>query len=140
MFGLVNARSLTNRTLIVRDFFLSRELTLTELLPNCYYFSSPWLLGGKGEGIGVIFKSDFKCQHICQQSSFRSFELCLFELGRSHIILVAVIYRPTKYNKDFLSDFSDCWAKNTSKNDCALIIGDIFICIYCPDDGSLQTF
>lgn len=125
-FGLVNASSLANKTFILRDFFMSRGLDflwvtetslsagesapLNELLPpDCCYFNSPWSSGRKGGGIAVIFKSGFKCRQICLRSSFRSFELCLFELDLSDAILCAVIYRPPKHNKDFISDFSEFW-------------------------------
>ena len=80
-FGLVNARSLANKTFILRDFFMSRGLDflcltetwlsagestpLIELLPpDCCYFNSPRSSGRKGGGIAVVFNSGFKCRQI----------------------------------------------------------------------------
>ncbi|XP_061896841.1 uncharacterized protein LOC133645928 [Entelurus aequoreus] len=112
-FGLVNARSLTNKTFILKDFFTSRGLDflcvtetwlragesapLNELLPpECSYFNSPRSSGRKGGGLAVVFKNDFKCRQIRVQSSFSSFELCMFELGLSDVVLCVVVYRPPK--------------------------------------------
>ncbi|CAJ1061240.1 RNA-directed DNA polymerase from mobile element jockey [Xyrichtys novacula] len=150
-FGLVNARSLANKTFILKDFFMSRGLDflcvtetwlstgesspLIELCPpDCCYFNSPRSSGRKGGGIAVIFKSDFKCRQICLKFSFTSFEMCLFELGCSHVVLCAVIYRPPKYNKDFISDFSEFLAEILPKYDRVLIVGDFNIHTCCPEE------
>ena len=156
-FGLVNARSLANKTHILRDFFTSQGLDflcvtetwlgtgdsacLTELSPpDCCYFNSPRASGRKGGGIAVVFKNDFKCRQISLQSSFTSFELCLFELSRSHVVLCAVIYRPPKYNKNFISDFSEFLAEILPKYDRVLIIGDFNIHTCCPDEPISRSF
>lgn len=97
-------------------------------------------MGRKGGGIAVVFKSGFKCRQICLQSSFRSFELCLFELGLSHVVLCAVIYQPPKYNNDFISDFSEFLAEFLPKYDRVLIIGDFNIHICCPDELISRNF
>ncbi|XP_061840728.1 uncharacterized protein [Nerophis lumbriciformis] len=127
-FGLVNARSLTNKTFILKDLFISRGLDflcvtetwlrtgefapLNELSsPECLYFNSPRSSGRKGGGLAVVFKNDFKCRQIRLQSSFSSFKLCMFELGLSDVVLCAVVYRPPKYHKDFLNDFSEFLAE-----------------------------
>ena len=82
----------------------------------------------------------FKCRHICLQSSFTSFELCLFELGRSRVVLCAVIYRPPKYNKAFINDFSEFLAEIPPKYDRVLIIGDFNIHTCCPDEPISRNF
>ncbi|KAE8278126.1 hypothetical protein D5F01_LYC23799 [Larimichthys crocea] len=125
--GLVNARSLANKTFILRDFFNSHGLDflcvtetwigpgecspLIELLPSgCSYFNSP-RTSGRGGGTATVYNNDFKCRQRAVSSSSSSFEANLFEVGRSDPVLCAVIYRPPKYNKDFLNDFSDLLAE-----------------------------
>lgn len=82
--GLVNARSLANKTFILRDFFSSRSLNflcvtetwigagkcsaLVKLLPAaCSYFNSPWT-SGCGGGTATVYKNSFKCKQ-CAVSS-----------------------------------------------------------------------
>ncbi|XP_076597184.1 uncharacterized protein LOC143326976 [Chaetodon auriga] len=125
--GLVNARSLANKTFIVRNFFSSRGLdflcmtetwisagecsALVELLPaDCSYFNSP-RMSGRGGGTATIYKNNFKCKQRTASSSFSSFEVTLFEVGRSDPVLCAVIYRPPKYNRDFVNDFAGLLAE-----------------------------
>ena len=105
--GLVNARSLTNKSFILKDYFVSRELyflffsetwlrifessVFTKLLPDkCCFFNSPQM-SGRGEGIATVFQSDFKCKQLLLSSSLTGFELQLFELGHSHMVLCAVV-------------------------------------------------
>lgn len=61
---------------------------------------------------------------------YSSFELNMFELDRSHLVLCAVVYRP-KYNKDFISDFSDFLAGIMPKYDWDLIVWDFNIHVCC---------
>ena len=119
----VNARSLANKTFILRDFLSSHALdflcltetwigagecsALNELSPPDYaFFNSPRSSGRRG-GTAAVFKNDFKCKQCAVCPSFTSFEVTLFEVGRSDPVLCAVIYRPPKYHKDFLNDLSD---------------------------------
>uniref|UniRef100_A0A8C5AN71 Reverse transcriptase domain-containing protein n=1 Tax=Gadus morhua TaxID=8049 RepID=A0A8C5AN71_GADMO len=153
-FGLVNARSLGNKAFILKDFFVTRELdflfisetwlsagesgVFSDLLPDeCSYFNSPRSSGrGRGGGIATVYKSDFKCKQISRLSP-ASFELSLFELGHSHTVLCAVIYRPPKYNKDFLMDFSVFLSDIMPNYDRVLIVGDFNIHVCCPENNSL---
>lgn len=76
---------------------VAESSTFTELLPeNCCYINT-LRISGRGGGIG-------KCKQIFLSSSFTSFRLSLFKLGCSHTVLCAEVYRPPKYNKDFLTD------------------------------------
>ena len=158
-FSLVNARSLANKSFILKDFFISQELdfplypslsetwmgvgassVFTELLPaECCFFNSPWT-SGQGGGIATVFKSDFKCKQLSLSFSFTSFELRLFELGHSHTVLYAVIYWPPNYNKDFLTDFSEFLADIMPKYDWALIVGDCNIHVCCPENPLARDF
>lgn len=79
-----------------------------------------------------VYKSHYKCKQLLLSSAFSSFELSLFEMGRSHTVLCAVVYRPPKYNKDFLNDFSDFLAEIMPKYDRVLIVGDFNIHVCLP--------
>lgn len=112
--GLMNARSLANKTLILKDFFTSKGLDWgvgessfsSELLPNyCSYLNSLWI-SGRGGGIAIVYKNVNKCKQLLLPSLFSSFELRLFELGRFHKMLCAVVYWPPRYHKVFINDFS----------------------------------
>ena len=155
-FGLVNARSLANKTFILRDFFCSRALdffcvtetwigagessALAELLPaDCCCFNTP-RTSGRGGGTAVVFKNTFKCKQRKVLSSPQSFEVTLFEVGRSDPVLCAVIYRPPKYNKDFVNDFSGLLAEIMPKYDRAIFLGDFNIHVCCPEKPLVKDF
>ena len=112
----------------------------TELLTHdCCYFNSPWT-SGRGGGIVTVYKSHYKCKQLLLSSSFTSFELSLFELGRSHTVLCAVVYLPPKYNKDIFNDFSDFLAEIMPKYDCVLIVGDLNVHVSFPDKPMAKGF
>lgn len=56
-----------------------------------------------------------------------SFELIIFELGRSRPVLCVVVYWPAQYKKHFLNDFSDGLIEVISKYDQVLIVMDFNI-------------
>lgn len=116
--ALLNVRSVGNKTFMVNDFirnnkldflFLSEtwlkvgDLTpMTELLPQGYaYFNSPRLTG-RGGGLMSIFKDDVGCRSISFEF-YNSFELQTFQIMQPTPVLVALVYRPPKLNKDFIN-------------------------------------
>ncbi|KAL7866039.1 hypothetical protein SRHO_G00112860 [Serrasalmus rhombeus] len=154
--ALVNARSMVNKTFILRDFFSAQSLdflcvtetwigvgehsALAELLPTgCNYFNSP-RTSGRGGGTATVYKKDFKCRQCAVPSSFSSFEATIFEVGRTDPVLCAVIYRPPKYNKDFLNDFSEFLAGYVPSYDRVLIVGDFNIHVCCSDKPLVADF
>ncbi|XP_063334985.1 uncharacterized protein LOC134631021 isoform X1 [Pelmatolapia mariae] len=77
-FGLVNARSVSNKTFILKEYFLSHYLdflcltetwitagdssAFAELLPSdCCYFNVP-RRSGRGGGVATIFRDCYKCK------------------------------------------------------------------------------
>lgn len=154
-FALVNARTLANKTFILKDFFTSHNLdflcvtetwlsdgelsSFSELLPpNCSYFNSPRTTG-RGRGVATACKSTFHCRQL-SPVTFSSFELNMFELGSSHPVLCAVIYRPPKYNRNFVNDFSEFLAEIMPKYDKVLILGDMNIHVCCPTKPLAKDF
>ena len=154
--GLVNARSVANKSLILKDFFISRGLdflfitetwlnvgessALIELLPiDCCYLNSP-RTSGRGGGIAIVYKSGYKCKQLLLPSRFSSFELSLFEFNHPHTVLCAVVYRPPKYNKDFLNDFSTFLADIAPNYDRVLIVGDFNVHVCCSGNPLARDF
>ena len=88
----------------------------------------------------TVYKNDFKCKQCTVSFSISSFEVSLFEVGRSDPVLCAVIYRPPKYNKDFVNDFSGFLAEIMPKYDCVLFLGDFNIHVCCPDKPLVKDF
>ncbi|XP_056586108.1 uncharacterized protein LOC130407337 isoform X1 [Triplophysa dalaica] len=151
--ALSNVRS--NKTFLLNDFFTSRELDfmfLTEtwlhtgdlvpfselLPPRCDFLNSPRITG-KGGGLASVFKSTFHCREIAVDG-FNSFELQLFETHFPATVLCAVVYRPPKYNKNFIQDFADFVAGIVLKYDRFLIIGDFNIHVCCESKPLVKDF
>lgn len=153
--ALLNVRSVTNKTFLLNDLFTARNLDfmfltetwlregdlapLSELLPpGCNYFNSPRITG-KGGGLTSIFKSTFCCQQ-SSTAGYSSFELQLFEVKLSETFLCAVVYRPPKFNKDFVQDFADFVSGVTLKYDHFLIVGDFNIHVCCENRPLVKDF
>ncbi|XP_070409642.1 uncharacterized protein [Nothobranchius furzeri] len=137
-----------NKTFILKEFFVAQGLellciceswlpmgdssALLELLPvACSCFNVPRSSGRDG-GL-VVYKSHFNCKQLILSNPPSSFEMCLSELGPPPLLLVALIYRPPKFDVDFLKDFSDLLSVNMLKYDHVLILGDFNIHVCCPD-------
>lgn len=55
----------------------------------------------------VNCENDFKCTEFFLKSLSSSSDLTCFEVNHSNSVLFAVIYRPPKYNENFVNDFSE---------------------------------
>lgn len=145
--ALVNARSIANKTFILKDYFTSQDLDLmfvTEtwlsvgecaalselLLLGCTSFNSPRTTGCGG-GVAVILKENLNYK-LLSRPSFSSFELCMFELRCSSPMLCTVIHRRPKYNKDFIHEFSDLLTGLVPNYDSIVIVGDFNVHVCCP--------
>lgn len=153
--AVVNARSVMNKTFILQDFFTSHALDVlfltetwinvgesaafTELLPpDCTFINSP-RTSGRGGGIVTVLKHSLYYKPL-PLTSFSSFELSLFELGRSDPVLCAVIYRTPKYNRDFIKDLSDFLACVMTDYDRTLCVGDFNVHVCCPSKPLAKDF
>ena len=148
-------RSLSSKTFVLNDFFLSRELdflflcetwlspddnmSFSELCPpDCGFLNAP-RSSGRGGGVAAVYKSRFRCRQI-RHAGFSSFELLLFELTLSSPVLCAVVYRPPKFNKDFISDFAELLAELVVNYDYLLICGDFNIHVCCESQPMVRDF
>lgn len=79
---------------------------------------------------------------VISEWTFSSFELSCFELrgGQTVPVLCAVIYRPPKHNKDFITDFYELVAFILTRYDRILIIGDFNVHVCCPSKPMAKDF
>uniref|UniRef100_A0AAQ6IB00 Reverse transcriptase domain-containing protein n=1 Tax=Anabas testudineus TaxID=64144 RepID=A0AAQ6IB00_ANATE len=113
------------------DFFFLNEtwlrigesIQLQELCPpNFIYFTSP-RLSGRGGGVAVVFKNQFKCSMLSLKQ-VHCFEALSFLIHCSVPVCCTVIYRPPKANGNFLSEFSQYVADIVVRYDKVIIAGD----------------
>ncbi len=148
--SLINARSVSNKTVIINDYFYSRTLDFlfitdtwltsgdlspfSELVPSdCKFLNSPRSVG-RGGGLASIFKQNFVCRMLATDV-YSSFELQLFVLELDNPMATSVIYRPPKPHKDFINEFSDFFYF-----DRLLILGDFNIHVCCPNNLLAREF
>ncbi len=107
---------------------------LEHLPPRCSFLSSP-RSSGRGGGVATVFRDDFTCKPLCVNNYLHK-PLCVSSyscLERVCPILCAVVYRPPKYSKDSMQEFSEFLAEVVPKYDQLLICGDFNIHLCCPD-------
>ncbi len=83
------------------------ECLFRSFTTKLHYSNAPRLTGQVG-GVATIFKEHLNCRHL-PSYLYSSFELSIFELSLAYPVLCVVVYRPPKYNKDLIDDFSDFW-------------------------------
>ncbi len=83
--------------------------------------------------MATLFKDRFKCSLVSVEK-YSTFELQLIKLELTYTVYCALIYRPPKYNKDFIQDFSDFIYSIVPITDNLLIIGDINIHVCCSSN------
>lgn len=147
--ALLNVRSLRNKTCVLQYFIASWNLDffifnqdlldpantcfLAELLPVNYSVLNTPQSTGTGGGVATLFKDKFKCS-LLPVENYLSFELQLVKLELSCIIDCAVIYRPPKYDKDFIQDFSYFVSSIVPIMDNLLILGNFNIHVCCSSN------
>lgn len=72
--------------------------------------------------------------------TFSCFEVQLCRVDLVHPIFCALIYRPPKYGKLFLKEFSDFLASIVPNVDWLLVLGDFNIHVCCPDKPLVSQF
>lgn len=87
----------------------------------------------------AIFRNCFKCSPV-SATNFVSFEVQVFKVDLSRSVTFALVYRPPKYNKDFIQEFSEFLSSMSTCCDSLVILGDFNIHICCPDRPLIQDF
>ncbi len=153
--ALVNARSLLNKTFILNDFFIQHDLdflfisetwlnvrethALIELSPDdCTFFSTPRTTG-RGGGLACVFKKGFKCC-LLSKANYHSFEAQVMMYDGWKSVLCVLVYRPPKYNKDFIQKFSEFLSHIVPSCDDIIILGDFNIHVCCPNKPMVSEF
>lgn len=153
--ALVNARSLSNKTFIMNNFFSSHALdflfvtetwqkpddhsSLGELSPSdCSFYSSPGP-NGPGGGLATIFKKSFKCR-LLPVDAFSSFEPQLLHIDLNGPLICILIYRPPKVSTTFIHELSNFLSNQVSRCDRLLVLGDFNIHVCCPSKPMVKNF
>ncbi|KAI5608745.1 hypothetical protein C0J50_12193 [Silurus asotus] len=153
--ALCNIRSLNNKTFVLNDVISSHNLDLffltetwlppddvsafSEILPSGYLYLNTPRQTGRGVGIATIHRQSLKCRQLSTRG-FSNFKVQVFVLTLPCPIVCAVIYRPTKSNKDFLIEFLELLSEFLSKFDNVLICSDFNINVCCPSDTPANDF
>lgn len=87
----------------------------------------------------MIFKHKFQCREL-PPVFYTSFEVQLLELNCAPLILWAVVYRPPKFVKDFILQFTDLPGSLFLRYDHALIVGDFNINVCCEANTQAKDF
>ncbi|XP_056275411.1 uncharacterized protein LOC130196993 [Pseudoliparis swirei] len=120
--GLINARSIKNKSFVLKDLFVTRHLdflhiteswqksddftSLNELCPqDCSYSCAP-RASGSGGGLATIYRSSFHSRTV-NYKAYSSFEILINKVGRTNPFLCVLVYRPPGKNRSFLADFGD---------------------------------
>lgn len=153
--ALLNVRSLKNKTFILNDFIRARNLDFLfisetwlnvgdmdvfgELVPSNFNVLSSPRETGRGGGLASVFKDSFMCTHL-NIDRFSSFELQVFEIQMLNPVFCAVLYRPPRPNKDFISELSSFLGDVVLNYDKALVLGDFNIHVCCPSSSLSKDF
>uniref|UniRef100_A0A8C6KI16 Reverse transcriptase domain-containing protein n=1 Tax=Nothobranchius furzeri TaxID=105023 RepID=A0A8C6KI16_NOTFU len=152
--ALLNTRSVNNKSFLLNDLILSKNLDflfltevwqqtsdysgLIELCPSGYSFLSQPRGSGRGGGLAVVFRDHLPCSSTTS-GHFASFELQLIKVGRKDPFYCAVVYRPPGPNSSFLQEFSD-FLSSTVKLSRLVIVGDFNIHVDDPSDHFAMNF
>ena len=110
-FSTLNARSIRNKTLIIKDFVVDYDvdiaaitetwlrdngddLIIRELCPTGYKLVHKPRISCTGGGVGFLYKENIGFEHITYHSEFRYFECLDVTFASSNSIRTLVIYRP----------------------------------------------
>lgn len=118
---------------------VGNSTAFSELTPPAYKFLYSPSTPGSGSGLASVYKSKFLCWQI-QHTAFASFELQLFEIILSYPVLCVVVYRPPKFNKDFIHDFADFLSGIIVNYDFFVICSDFNVHACCESQPLTRDF
>ena len=141
---LLNARSVRNKTLVIKDFVVHHavdlfgitetwlhlkgdDVTIGELCPSGYRFVHTPRPAGTGGGVGLLYKQGFCTKTLMCQHSFKSFECMDVTFINCKSIRALVGYRPPDIGAAiglFFEEFSSLLEEVVVCSEELLIIGD----------------
>src|SRR5271156_2499648 len=151
-FGVLNARSVNNKTESVVDFVLEHKLdilcitgtwlqsedrfTTNHITPSGYSMISSPRLSRRGGGIALVIKDVYSFKKLAS-ASFCTFEVLLIQLiAPSKSFLIATIYRPPGSLGNFLTELSDLISTLIAKYSDFILAGDFNIHVDTASDES----
>lgn len=96
----------------------------------------PWRMG---RGLATVYKSKYT-YWLIPADSFSSFELQTFLINLDSPVLCALMYRPPKFNKDFIQDFTNFVTNLLLRHDHFLVVGDFSIHTFCKSKPLAKEF
>ena len=162
-FSTLNARSIRNKTLIIKDFVVDYDVDITaitetwlrdngddliirELCPTGYKLVHKPRISCTGGGVGFLYKENIAIEHITYHSEFRSFECLDVTFASSNDIRTLVIYRPPCSTVNglsvnlFLDEFSTLLEEVVISTSEFLILGDFNFHIDDKNDIHTKQF
>ena len=155
----MNARSLCNKTLIVKDFVVDykvdllgitetwlhmegSEVTIGELCPNGYRLLHTPRSVGRGGGVGLLYKQGIGSKTRLCEHSFTSFECMDVTFVARKSLRAIVVYRPPGGASVgvFLEEFSSLLQETAICSEELLIYGDFNFHIDDKADGDATRF
>ena len=153
-FGLLNARSIANKSFILNDLFDSLDLdfmlitetwqktdeftSLNELCPQNCSFSCVPRATGRGGGLASIHRDCFSSRTVSSRA-YSTFEVLINKVGRTNPFYSVLIYRPPGRNGSFLTEFGD-FLPSIIRLDRILLSGDFNIHINKNSDNFATDF
>lgn len=153
--ALWNVRSLTNKSFIINDLIQDKYLdcicltetwlgadgqaVLNEAVPPNYSSTFTIRDGKRGGGTASILSSSLH-HKVLSFGHFLSFEYHAVLLKCKPNILVLTIYRPPKYSKDFLLEFSELLSIIHANYAKSIILGDFNLHKECTTDTRVLDF
>jgi exonuclease III len=151
-YGLLNARSINNKTDCVIDFILEHKLdilcitenwlhsddifTTNHVTPIGYSIVSSPRLNRRGGGIAVIIKDNLHFKRLAC-ASFSTFEVLLLQItSSSKSFLIGTVYRPPGPLSNFLTEFSELTSTLLANYKDFILAGDFNIHVDIATDDS----
>lgn len=138
----LNARSISNKTSLINDLILQRNMDilclsetwqqpgdcihLNMLSPPGYSYISKSRLTGRGGGLAVVYRSDLTVKELAF-FSVSSFEYIAVKIMSTPPLMLLLVYRPPKPNASFLSELNELLTVVSCKCQTFIMLGDFNI-------------